>query len=142
MDYKGDNNKNNDKDNEIINIFNALVVNIDPSTLLDEDNQAIVYYILYSKIELDNATTIASELANRVCNYMVTTINTIINTFPTNIDPFVYNITLHYTSIKFIDIIINIGASKYFIAGYGQFLALQKIDKVQLNESIRGIVSV
>jgi len=38
MDYKGDNNDNNDLDNEITNVFNALVVNIDPSTLLDKDN--------------------------------------------------------------------------------------------------------
>ena len=59
MDYKGNNNKDNNKDNEIINIFNALVVNIDPSTLLDKDNQATVYYTLYSKIELDNTTTTA-----------------------------------------------------------------------------------
>src|SRR6266567_9378875 len=93
MDYKGNNNKDNNKDNEIINIFNALVVNIDPSTLLDKNNQATVYYTLYSEIELDNATTIALELANRVYNYIVTTINTIIDTFPTNIDPFIYNTT-------------------------------------------------
>ena len=38
MDYKGNNNKNNNKDNEITNAFNALVVDIDFSTLLDEDN--------------------------------------------------------------------------------------------------------
>src|SRR6266702_258673 len=111
MDYKGDNNKNNDKDNEIINIFNALVVNIDPSTLLDEDNQAIVYYTLYSEIELDNTTTIALELANRVYNYVVITINTITDIFPTNIDLFIYNITLYYTFTKFINIIINTRAS-------------------------------
>jgi hypothetical protein len=38
MDYKGDNNEDNDLDNEIIDAFNALVVNIDPSTLLNKDN--------------------------------------------------------------------------------------------------------
>ena len=37
---------------------------------------------------------------------------------------------------------IDTGASKRSTAGYGQFLALQKIDKVQLNESTRGTVSV
>ena len=69
-------------------------------------------------------TAIALELANRVYSYIVTTINTITNIFPTNIDLFVYNITLYYTSIKFMGIIINIKASKYFIAGYSQFLIL------------------
>jgi hypothetical protein len=91
---------------------------MDPNTLLNKDNQAIVYYTLYSKIKLDKATAIALELANRVYSHVVITINTIIDTFPTNIDPFIYNITLYYTSIKFIGIIINIGASKRSIVGY------------------------
>jgi len=38
MDYKGDNNKNNDEDNKITNVFNALVINIDPNTLLNKDD--------------------------------------------------------------------------------------------------------
>ena len=115
---------------------------MDPSTLLDEDDQTIVYYTLYSKIELDNITTIVLELANRVYSYIVITINTIIDAFPINIDPFTYNMILYYTSIKFIGIIINTRASKYSIAGYSQFLILQKTNKVQLNKSTRGIVSV
>ena len=65
MDYKGNNNEDNDKDDNITNAFNALVINMDLNTLLNEDNQAIVYYTLYGKIELDNATAIALELANR-----------------------------------------------------------------------------
>ena len=142
MDYKGNNNKDNNKDNEITDTFNALVVNIDSGTLLDKDNQATVYYTLYSEIKLNNMTIIALKLANRVYNHTVTTINTITDTFPTNIDLFVYNITLYYTSTKFINIIIDIRAFKYSIVGYNQFLVLQKINKVQLNKSIRGIVSV
>ena len=118
MDYKGNNNKDNNKDNKITNTFNTLVVNIDPSTLLDKDDQAIVYYSSQSEIELDNATTIALELANRAYNYTVTTINTIIDIFPTNIDPFIYNTTLHYISTKFIGIMIDTRAFKCFIAGY------------------------
>ena len=39
-------------------------------------------------------------------------------------------------------IIIDTKASKYFITGYSQFLILQKINKVQLNKSIRGIISI
>jgi len=124
MDYKGDNNNNNHLDNKITNAFNALVINIDPSTLIDKDNQAIVYYTLYGKIKLDNATAIALKLANRAYSHVVTTINTIIDAFPTNIDPFTYNITSYYTSIKFIGIIINTKASKRSTVGYSQFLAL------------------
>jgi len=52
------------------------------------------------------------------------------DTFPTDIDPFVYNMTLYYTSIKFIGVIIDTGASKCSTAGYSQFLAFQKINKV------------
>src|SRR6266700_2100399 len=104
MDYKGNNNKDNNEDNEITNIFNTLVVNIDPGTLLDKDNQATVYYTLYSEIELDNTTTIALELANRAYNHVVTTINTMTDTFPTNTNPFAYNTTSHYTSTKFMGI--------------------------------------
>ena len=39
-------------------------------------------------------------------------------------------------------VIIDTRASKHFTAGYSQFLTLQKIDKVQLNKSIKGTVSV
>ena len=38
MDYKGDNNKDNSLDNKITNIFNALVVNMDPNILLNKDD--------------------------------------------------------------------------------------------------------
>ena len=69
-------------------------------------------------------TAIALNLANRVYSYAVITINIIIDAFPTNIDLFIYNITSYYTSIKFIGIIIDIKASKYFIVGYSQFLIL------------------
>ena len=119
MDYKGDNNKDNDLDNKITNTFNALVVDIDLSTLLNEDNQATVYYTLYGEIELDNATVIALELANRAYSYTVITLNTMTNAFSTNTDPFVFNTTLCYTSIKFINTIINTRAFKCFTAGYG-----------------------
>jgi len=118
MDYKGNDDKDNDEDDEITNVFNALVINIDPNTLLNEDDQAIVYYTLYGEIELDNATAIALELANRAYSHVVITINTIIDVFLTNIDPFAYNTTLRYTSIKFIGIIIDTRAFKRFIVGY------------------------
>ena len=115
---------------------------MDPDTLLDKDDQAIAYYTLYSEIELDNATVTALELANRAYSHIVITIDTITDVFPTNIDLFIYNMTLYYTSTKFIGIIINTKASKYSIVGYSQFLTLQKINKVQLNESIKGTVSI
>jgi len=119
MDYKGDNDEDNDSDNKITNIFNALVVDIDPGTLLDKDNQTIVYYTLYGKIKPNNVTATASELANRAYSHAVITINTITDAFPTNIDLFTYNTTLHYTSIKFMGVIIDTKASKRSIVGYG-----------------------
>ena len=142
MDYKGNNNKNNNLNNKITNIFNTLVINIDPSTLLDKDDQATVYYTLYGKIELDNTTAIASELANRAYSHTVTTINTTIDAFPTNTDLFAYNTTLYYTSTKFIGIIINTKAFKCSTAEQSQFLTLQKINKIQLNKSTKNTVSV
>jgi len=119
MDYKGNNNEDNNKDDKITNAFNTLVINIDPNTLLNEDNQTTVYYTLYSKIKLDNITAIALKLANRAYSYIVTTINTIIDVFTTNTNLFAYNITLYYTSIKFMGVIINTRASKRSIVGYG-----------------------
>ena len=124
MNYKGNNNEDNSLNNKIINAFNALVVNMDPNTLLNKDDQAIIYYILYGKIELNNITTIALKLANKVYSYAVITIDIITDTFFTNTDLFIYNTTLYYTFIRFINIIINIKASKYFTAKYSQFFAL------------------
>jgi hypothetical protein len=91
---------------------------MDPSTLLDKDNQATVYYTSYGKIELDNATATALELANRAYSHVVTTIDTTIDAFHTKTDLFTYNITLRYTSIKFIGVIIDTRASKRSIVGY------------------------
>ena len=48
--------------------------------------------------------------------------------FPTNTDLFVYNMTLYYTSTKFIGVIIDTKASKHFTAGHGQFLAFQRLN--------------
>ena len=142
MDYEGDDDEDNNSDDEITDAFNALVIDMDPDTLLDEDDQATAYYTSYGEIEPDNVTTTASELANRAYSHAVTTIDTTTDAFPTNTDLFAYNTTSHYTSTKFMGIIIDTKASKHSIAGYSQFLALQKIDKVQLNESTRGTVSV
>ena len=115
---------------------------MDPNTLLNKGDQAIVYYTLYGEIKLDNITITALELVNRAYSHVVTTINTMIDAFTTNTDPFTYNITLHYILIKFIGVMIDTKAFKRSIAKYSQFFALQKINKVQLNESIRGIVSI
>jgi len=38
MDYKGNNNKDNNENDKITNAFNALVINMDPNTLLNKDN--------------------------------------------------------------------------------------------------------
>ena len=87
---------------------------VNPSTLLNKDDQATVYYTLYSKIKLNNTTATALKLANRAYSHVITTINTTTNAFPTNTDLFTYNIILRYTSTKFIGIILDTKASKYF----------------------------
>jgi len=92
---------------------------MDPNTLLNEDNQTTVYYTLYGEIKLDNVTTIALELANRAYSYVVTTTNTIIDAFTTDIDPFAYNTTSRYTSTKFMGVMIDTRASKRSIVGCG-----------------------
>jgi len=38
MDYEGDDDEDNDLNDETTDAFNALVINIDPSTLPNEDN--------------------------------------------------------------------------------------------------------
>jgi hypothetical protein len=38
MDYKGDDDEDNNLDDKITDVFNALVINIDPGTLLNEDD--------------------------------------------------------------------------------------------------------
>jgi len=38
MDYEGNNDEDNDEDDEITDVFNALVINMDPNTLLNEDD--------------------------------------------------------------------------------------------------------
>ena len=42
MDYKSNNNKNDNLNDKITNAFNALVVNINSSIVLNKDNEAIV----------------------------------------------------------------------------------------------------
>jgi hypothetical protein len=66
----------------------------------------------------------ALKLANRAYSHIVITINTIIDIFPADADPFTYNITSHYTSTKFIGVMIDTKVSKYSIVGYSQFLIL------------------
>ena len=98
----------------IINtIINTFLTNIDPFIY-----NIILYYTLYSEIELDNATATILKLANRVYSYAVTTIDTTTDIFLINTDLFAYNTTLYYTFTKFIGIIINIKTSKYFIIKY------------------------
>ena len=72
-----------------------------------------------------------------VCRYTVITINTMTDAFPTNTDPLAYNITLYYTSTKFMGVMIDIRASKRSTVGYSQFLAFQRLDTgVQINTTI------
>jgi len=79
------------------------------------------YFILFGTLTIDEATSISVELANKAYAYLLT-ITSIEPT--TETDPFNYNtITAasRYTSIVFMEIIINTSALKKSIAGYRQF---------------------
>ena len=64
--------------------------------------------------------------------------------FPmTDQDPFSYNTTSRYTADNFFGIMIDTGASQRSTAGYGQFVAFQRLDpSVQLNTTTQGMVNV
>ena len=96
-------------------------------------------------MEQQKAISMAATLANKAFSHLITTID---NTIPliTDQNPFTYNITTstsRYTTDKFIGIMIDTGASKRFTAGYGQFLAFQRLNtNAQLNTTIQGIVNI
>ena len=80
---------------------------------------------------MEEATSINIELANKAYIYLLIALEfTIKSTIEPYIetDLFAYNMAIaiasRYTLMVFIGIIINIGASCKFIAGYGQFQAL------------------
>jgi len=77
------------------------------------------YLILFRTLTIDKATSISVELANKACAYLLT-VTSMEPTTETNL--FNYNTitaALCYTSTVFMGIIINTGALKKSIAGYG-----------------------
>ena len=95
---------------------------------------------------MEKATSISIKLANKAYIHLLTaselTIESAIEPY-IETDPFAYNTAiataLWYTLIAFMGIIINIGTLYKSIAGYGQFQALQAVDKsVNLNILIKG----
>jgi len=77
------------------------------------------YLILFRTLTTDEATSISVELANKAYTYLLTA-TSIEPTIET--DPFNYNTTTaasRYTSTVFMGIIIDIGALKKSMAGYG-----------------------
>ena len=145
VDYEGDDDDGSEE--EFNDMFNALVVDTDVDNFVSDLNQdTATYFTTYGEIEPNDATSTATILANRACNHAITTIDTADNTSLTAFDddPFVYKAktTSHYTSTKFMGVVIDTGASNRSTAGYGQFLAFQRTNDVQLDESTRGTVNV
>ena len=71
-------------------------------------------------MEQYKAIFIAAILANKAFSHLVTTINNIVSLM-TDQNLFIYNITIfisHYTADNFVNIIINTGIFKQFIAEY------------------------
>jgi len=77
---------------------------------------------------MEKATSISVELANKACIYLLIALEltTESTTEPyTETDPFAYSTAItiapRYTLTVFMGIMINIGASRKSMAGYGQF---------------------
>ena len=86
------------------------------------------YLILFGTLTIDEATSISVELANKAYAYLLTATST---EPTTETNPFNYNTitaALYYTSIVFIEIIINTSMLKKSTASYGQFQALKNAD--------------
>jgi len=82
------------------------------------------YLTLFRTLTLNKATSISIELANKAYTYLLTA-TSMEPTIETNL--FNYNTTtaaLRYTSIVFIEIMINTSTLKKSMASYRQFQAL------------------
>ena len=113
-----------DNEDECNKAFKALVLDITTNNNF-KDQDSNCFFTTLGTLSADKAVFISIELVNKACAYLfIISIDTIDPAITT--DPFVYSmiVKLCYTSIVFIGIIINIGASKKSTAGYRQFQAL------------------
>ena len=120
MDYKDD---DINLEEELKEAFQVLAIDVSPE-MTDKNTQLNIdyFYTSFGQVEQQEATLMATDLANKAFSHSVTTADSIIPLI-TNKDPFIYNITIsRYTVDCFLGIIIDIGASKRSIVRYSQFL--------------------
>ncbi|KAI0994324.1 hypothetical protein K3495_g13858, partial [Podosphaera aphanis] len=138
--------ENDLSETELDNVFDSLVVNFtENSPVIDPNDMTPNFFCTsYGQMGKAFATSILEELSNKAFNHLLTASNSMNNDQPQEDDPFAYNTRCasRYTSTKFMGIMIDTGASNRSTAGYAQFLALQKITNVQLDESFKDLVSV
>jgi hypothetical protein len=125
--------KKNNKNSEIKtnNIFENLILDIESKFNLEkptnrkELESGITYLTVFGKLMPNKTISISIILANKTFSHLLILEN-ITKLIPV-IDPFIYILNIsssRYTSDMFLDIIIDIGASRKSIAGYSQFQAL------------------
>jgi len=120
------------RDEEDDSDFKAYIHDADNSkSNAREPNNSSTYITTFGTLTIEKATSISVELANKAYTHLLTASELTIESTTEpymETDPFAYStattIALQYTSTVFMGIIINIGASRKFMAGYSQFQAL------------------
>lgn len=136
------------QEEELNEVFSSLVIDMQTNHdyfPIDNDNENLTtYFSTYGEIDVRNAVSTTSELANKICIHSVTKLENTSNvpSEQTNIFTFATDAVSRYTSSEFLGMMIDTGASKKSTAGYSQFLAYQKMSQAELDVTTGGTVSV
>lgn len=124
--------------------FEALILDEPQGSTEDESDEC--YLTSFGTLTANEALSTSVELANRAYVHSLDPApNTARNLseFEPESDPFQYTTTTRYSSVEFVGIMIDTGASTKSTAGYGQFQALQSVDSsVTLDTPTKGQVHV
>ena len=82
-----------------------------------------------------------TDLADRSFTHAFTGTTSVIDN-KSESDPFAYNTTSRYTSDRFYGVMIDTGASKRSTAGWGQYLAYQKVQHTPIDTTTAGAINV
>jgi hypothetical protein len=119
LDYKGE-----DIEQPPDKLIEALIIDFDSDT--QEEVVLEAFLTIYRSFTDNQAFDITTTLADRSFIYLIAPAKPPANTPikpATDKDLFAYITTERYNSKQFYGVIINIGASKMFTIGYGQYLA-------------------
>jgi hypothetical protein len=105
-----------------------------------EGDQAELFLTSFGEMQCQEAIEATTALANRSFAHAL------VRTAPTaaddKSDPFAYTTTSRYTSDRFYGVMIDTGASKRSTAGWGQYLAYQKVQNTPINTATAGAINV